>query len=157
MNYHCYGLNRDINFHKLLCSKVLIGQELIELKENNYLTCEELTLNEAIKQTGWSIAAVVLAILAILVSFLAPIVTSTKATIKIDQKNLDSLKQIFNSSNNQVITQLDNGLNALRDSVTHSLDDGIRQLDTKLNDVNAHNSETLKKINKLSRDISISR
>ena len=152
LNYHCYGLNRDINFHKLLCSKVLIGQELIELKENNYLTCEELTLKEAITQTGWSKAAVVLAIIAIIVAFLVPLLTSTKAIVKIDQKDLDSLKLFFDMSKEQVITQMENGVNTLCDSVTHSIDDGIQQLDKKLNDIDAKNTKTLKMIDRLSRN-----
>lgn len=152
LNYHCQGLNRDIDIHELLCSKVLIGQELIELIKNDFLTCEELTLKEAITQTKWSKAAVVLAIVANVVAFLVPLLTSTKATVKIDQNDLDSLRRLSNVSKDQVISQVDNGFNALRDSVTQSIDDGIRQLDTKLSDIDAKNSETLKRINRLSRD-----
>lgn len=139
--YDSYIVSEQNGVYELLNSYVHINQEMYDLVEKDFKTCEEIQLEEAKKQTKWSIVAVILSLVAIIVSFIVPRCFSSK----LDQQQFDTIQ----IKQNELILSLDElKLNKIdNDSFVKDLDkmqESIDEISNTLNKINIQNSNKKK-------------
>lgn len=87
-------------------NKLFVTTKFKELVSNDFKTYEDIQLEEAKKQTRWSIRAVYLSILTLIASIVMPIILSKCSTDPIENKMVKSQFDSIQSKQNELINTL---------------------------------------------------